>query len=561
MHEPKNPINMKTKSTILLVCAWVAYLSNQGWSQNYFQRDLQISAGPLTHQKVGDIYYNASQNIYRSVHQTNAGSLALFTYDENWGSVLSTIELSGNINFDPKEIIDNGTTTYILFQTSIAGQDRFGVASYDNSLNTVNWVNYISNASNNIITTPNDMDVDFNTGDIYITGSRYNTTLFEYECFACMVDNAGNLVWNTAYPITGRDDENGSIFYYSPTEIYIGFRSINTTNILDTKSYVLHIDNTGTLINTAEINYGTYNNCQYYRMKSCCVKRLNNEIFVFIPSAAGPDGEGCYSIAKLDPSLNHIDHMLYKPAITHYYPEFTFTDYDNALTISGFRFNGGGYDGYCTYNISTATLSNLGGYAYPLTYPHLWGAIYMSLAYNPNLNELMSVMDYSLLPTTFHQIKSTQRGNTQTDCSLGIDDNICKCEYIIHHPTLTTLQPTPFFVPVTCSINDIGNKYEEICTNNDCPDCEFKSATISGKQVEFTVYPNPATNYIQVLSNIPAIQAVTIYDLSGKQILSIQNPAITNQQQLDVNELPAGIYILKILQTNEQEMHFKIIKN
>jgi hypothetical protein len=554
---------MKIKQVIQLTCIMGAHLTNQVWSQNYFQRDQQINTGSLTHQMVGDIHYSPFQNVYRSVHQTSAGSMSILTYNPTTGLVLPNhVELTGNAFFTPKEIIDaNSTTTYILFQTNISGQDRYGLASYDNTINTINWVKYISNAANDVITTVNDMDVDFATGDIYVSGSRYNPNTLEYEYYAARVDNTGTLLWMTAYPVAGRDDENGSIFYYSPTEIYVSFRSIDINNILDTKSYILHIDSTGALINTADINYGTYNNCQYYRMKSCCVKRLNNEIFVFIPSAAGPDGEGCYSVGKLDLALNHIDHQLYKPATTHYFPEFTFTDNDNTLTITGFRFNGGSYDGYNTYNISTAALSNQGGCAYPLTYPHLSGAIYMSIAYNPNLNELMSVMDYSLNPSVFHHIKSSEKGNTQTDCSVGLDDNLCKCEYMVHHPTMSVKYQATYLLPLTCSMPDMINGYEEICTNNNCPDCEFRSTTLSADHVQFTVYPNPASDYIQVLSSIPAIQGIALYDISGKLILSQQNQAITGLQQIAINELPAGIYLLKITKINQEEVHFKIIKD
>jgi beta-glucanase (GH16 family) len=74
-------------------------------------------------------------------------------------------------------------------------------------------------------------------------------------------------------------------------------------------------------------------------------------------------------------------------------------------------------------------------------------------------------------------------------------------------------------------------------------------------QNKFTVYPNPATNYVTIEGNqIP--QSVTVINLQGQEIMTVLN---TNQ--INIASLRSGIYLLKIKDsTSKTEIHKFTIK-
>lgn len=69
----------------------------------------------------------------------------------------------------------------------------------------------------------------------------------------------------------------------------------------------------------------------------------------------------------------------------------------------------------------------------------------------------------------------------------------------------------------------------------------------------FNIYPNPTSEFLNIVSTKYEIQKVHIYDLSGKQILS------ESKSRIDVSKLPSGVYML-IIKTQEGNKNFKFIK-
>ena len=69
----------------------------------------------------------------------------------------------------------------------------------------------------------------------------------------------------------------------------------------------------------------------------------------------------------------------------------------------------------------------------------------------------------------------------------------------------------------------------------------------------FNIYPNPTSEFLNIVSTKYDIQKVHIYDLSGKQILS------DSKSRIDVSKLPSGVYML-IIKTQEGNKNFKFIK-
>ena len=67
------------------------------------------------------------------------------------------------------------------------------------------------------------------------------------------------------------------------------------------------------------------------------------------------------------------------------------------------------------------------------------------------------------------------------------------------------------------------------------------------------VYPNPTTDFLHIVSN--TAQKVTLFNTAGQKILETNNATA-----LDVIDLPSGVYLLNLQNTQNQISTFKIIK-
>ncbi len=84
--------------------------------------------------------------------------------------------------------------------------------------------------------------------------------------------------------------------------------------------------------------------------------------------------------------------------------------------------------------------------------------------------------------------------------------------------------------------------------------------TVTASNVEISVYPNPFTNEVSVVSkNATSLigKTIRLYDITGK-LLSTQSIKL-QKTTIRVNNLPAGMYFLKIEGTQKPQV-FKLIK-
>ena len=70
--------------------------------------------------------------------------------------------------------------------------------------------------------------------------------------------------------------------------------------------------------------------------------------------------------------------------------------------------------------------------------------------------------------------------------------------------------------------------------------------------VKLSVYPNPASQVIQISASIP-VEKVTFYDVMGKLVLRS-----TDTKQIQVHTLNAGMYLLKVY-ANQQKLTRKVV--
>lgn len=73
----------------------------------------------------------------------------------------------------------------------------------------------------------------------------------------------------------------------------------------------------------------------------------------------------------------------------------------------------------------------------------------------------------------------------------------------------------------------------------------------------FTVYPNPATNYLVIKADANIDAQYEIIDINGKLLL---NDAVESMNPININSLQSGFYFLNI-KTNQGKATYKFIKN
>ncbi|WP_312556543.1 T9SS type A sorting domain-containing protein [Empedobacter brevis] len=77
--------------------------------------------------------------------------------------------------------------------------------------------------------------------------------------------------------------------------------------------------------------------------------------------------------------------------------------------------------------------------------------------------------------------------------------------------------------------------------------------TEATSKVEFDIYPNPATDFVNIKTN-GKLESSIIYNMSGQVVLK------SVDKKLNITKLPKGVYVLKIV-IDDKETTTKIIKN
>jgi hypothetical protein len=79
------------------------------------------------------------------------------------------------------------------------------------------------------------------------------------------------------------------------------------------------------------------------------------------------------------------------------------------------------------------------------------------------------------------------------------------------------------------------------------------------KQQQFSIYPNPVKETLTVMNHAAnAIGSIKIYDITGK--LMIDNIIAESKKQVNVSNLPAGIYMVHIVNNNDRYVERLIVR-
>lgn len=63
-------------------------------------------------------------------------------------------------------------------------------------------------------------------------------------------------------------------------------------------------------------------------------------------------------------------------------------------------------------------------------------------------------------------------------------------------------------------------------------------------QLNVSLFPNPAQNFISIQGDLDVVDQVRVFDMTGRQVISIASPAIG--QLINIDDLPDGLYTLEV---------------
>ncbi len=104
-----------------------------------------------------------------------------------------------------------------------------------------------------------------------------------------------------------------------------------------------------------------------------------------------------------------------------------------------------------------------------------------------------------------------------------------------------------------CMAGDSGILY-----GNPNQSCALGIANINTRENNISIFPNPASDYFTFAKDLPAKNAIKIYDAFGREVSAIKN--IKANERIDVSFLPKGVYVVEI-ETGSGRNFQKLLKH
>jgi hypothetical protein len=80
-------------------------------------------------------------------------------------------------------------------------------------------------------------------------------------------------------------------------------------------------------------------------------------------------------------------------------------------------------------------------------------------------------------------------------------------------------------------------------------DASGSFASYSRDDVKISIYPNPASDYVNVQDRDNSVGSVNIFNLAGRKIKSF---AIEGSQMLSIIDLPKGMYLIQFVDKKDK---------
>ncbi len=94
----------------------------------------------------------------------------------------------------------------------------------------------------------------------------------------------------------------------------------------------------------------------------------------------------------------------------------------------------------------------------------------------------------------------------------------------------------------------VNNGVDEDCDGQDLMSSTIDLASVFG----LSIYPNPASSFLTVSGDLNAESLLEVYDIHGKKVFGQVVASFSAGYRLDVSNMGAGLYILKITDHNDQ---------
>ena len=78
-------------------------------------------------------------------------------------------------------------------------------------------------------------------------------------------------------------------------------------------------------------------------------------------------------------------------------------------------------------------------------------------------------------------------------------------------------------------------------------------------ETHLNVYPNPTDNVLYVELSGAGIKSVGLYDLQGRVVMGVFNTSQPGIAAINVRNVPAGVYVLRVTDENGREYHRKVV--
>jgi len=185
-----------------------------------------------------------------------------------------------------------------------------------------------------------------------------------------------------------------------------------------------------------------------------------------------------------------------------------------------------------------------------------WDVLYVE--YSTDFGENWSVLGTANDPNWYN---SDRNPETSNDCDIcpgaqwtGINTNLLEYSYMLNAFTNESNIIFRFVFHSDYTITREGAIIDDFVIDGTLSNQDFATNTI-------VVYPNPSKGLFTLSYGNFKPQQIEIYDVTGKNILSVDNSKLTeNQTELNLSHVSNGIYFIKISNENGQTVK-RIIKN
>ena len=184
--------------------------------------------------------------------------------------------------------------------------------------------------------------------------------------------------------------------------------------------------------------------------------------------------------------------------------------------------------------------------------PDFGGAIWTSDFYlvtqsDVNNGEIVLVVDeLPLDPNAYYVVIEMYSNGLDTDILIYDDTSVPQPWWasLVFYPTDQTWYSNPNAASIRMGLDEVG-----IALSEDL---------LEGVQC----FPNPADNYLEITSSnlLDGKSSIIIYNMLGEEIKNYQYINFGNKQQIDLNDLSSGSYILEFENSNKVSKHKLIIE-